>query len=51
MTTYSFIRRTACIILLGSQNWSKDRSFQGAPSPVMIPGILTGVEKSIRDPF
>ncbi|KAJ4251850.1 hypothetical protein NW762_011147 [Fusarium torreyae] len=33
------------------KDWSKDHWFQGGPSPVMKPGVMTGAGKAIRDPF
>ncbi|KAM5341222.1 hypothetical protein ACJ41O_015331 [Fusarium nematophilum] len=33
------------------KEWAKDHWFQGGPSPVMPPGIMTGAGKSIREPF
>ncbi|KAI8648377.1 Amine oxidase [Fusarium sp. Ph1] len=38
-------------ISIVEEEWTKDHWFQGAPSPVMLPGTMTGAGMSIRTPF
>ncbi|KAM5358100.1 hypothetical protein ACJZ2D_015593 [Fusarium nematophilum] len=37
-------------ISIVEKDWTKDHWFQGAPSPVMLPGTMTGAGRSIRTP-
>ncbi|KAJ3521051.1 hypothetical protein NM208_g13462 [Fusarium decemcellulare] len=48
---FSTVAKVPEPINIVEKEWTKDEWFQGGPTPVLMPGAMTGAAKSIREPF